>query len=121
MKTNQLRRAFTLLVLVLLGTQLFAQELFEIKIKLLKGENQVTSHATATLLDSKTMEIVAENISNDNDELIIENVKRGEYILMVQKAGYKKADTRYIIIDDKITVYNNLPNNTIGGSPTKVG
>jgi len=108
MKTNRLKRVFILAGLVLLGTQLFAQELFEIKVKLVKSDNQTTIHAMGILLDSKTMEIVAENVCNENEELIFENIKKGEYVLSVQKPGFKKADTRHILIDDKVTVFNNV-------------
>jgi hypothetical protein len=118
MNTNQLKRVFILAGFVLLGSQLFAQELFEIKVKLVKNDNQTTIHATGILLDSKTMEIVDENVSNDNGELIFENVKKGEYILSVLKSGFKKADTRHILIGDKVTVFNNS-NETVFNSPTK--
>jgi alanine dehydrogenase len=107
MKTNQLKRVFALAGLALLGTQLFAQELFEIKVKLIKTENQASNHATATLLDSKTMEIVAQNISNESGEILIENIKKGQYVLMVQKPGYKKTETRFIDIDEKGVVSTN--------------
>jgi len=110
MKRNQLKRVFVLAGLVLMGSQLFAQELFEIKVKLVKSNGQFSNHTTATLLDAKTMEIVAENVSNDNEELIFENVAKGTYILSVQKPGFRKADTRYIIIDKSIAVLNNAPN-----------
>lgn len=107
MKTIKFRKALLIISLAFIGTQLFAQELFEIKVKLVKHQSQLAQQATAILLDSKTMEIVAENISNTNNEVIFENVKRGEYILVVQKPGYKNMDTRRIVIDDKITVFNN--------------
>lgn len=118
MKTNRLKRAFILLVLVISGTQLFAQELYEIKVKLVKYENQVPKHTNATLLDAKTMEIIGESVCNDNNELIFENVSKGEYLLQVRKPGLTKADTRYIIIDDKVTVFNSSTN-AIAKSPTE--
>lgn len=112
MKTSQLKKVFALTVLVLLGTQLFAQDLFEIKVKLVSKVNQESNHATATLLDSKTMEIVAENTSNENGEIIIENIQKGEYVLMVQKPGFKKAETRFIDIDEK-GVVSTIENKTL--------
>lgn len=118
MKTNHLKRVVILLVLVISGTQLFAQELYEIKVKLVKYENQVPKHTNATLLDAKTMEIIAKSVCNDNNELIFENVSKGEYLLQVRKPGLTKADTRYIIIDDKVTVFNSSTN-PIAKSPTE--
>lgn len=112
MKTNQLKKVFVLTGIVLLSTQLFSQDVFEIRVKLVNSINQDSNHATATLLDSKTMEIVAENISNDNGEIIIENIQKGEYVIMVQKPGFKKAETRFIDIDEK-GVVSTIENKTL--------
>lgn len=98
--------------LVFIGTQLFAQEAFEIKVKLVKHENQVTNTTTAKLLDAKTMEIVAENKSNKNNEIIIENIEKGDYILVVQKPGYKQTETRVISIDEN-GITNSDTNNAL--------
>jgi hypothetical protein len=100
MKTIQFRKVLLLMTIVFMGTQLFAQKVFEIKVKLVKHENQTANHTTATLLNANTMEIVAENESNKNNEIIIENIEKGDYILMVQKPGYKHSETRFISIDE---------------------
>ena len=100
MKTIQFRKVLVLMGLVFMGTQVFAQTAFEIKVKLVKHENKTENHATATLLNANTMEIVAENESNKNNEIIIENIEKGDYILMVQKPGYKHSETRFISIDE---------------------
>ena len=100
MKTIQFRKVLLLMSIVFMGTQLFAQKAFEIKVKLVKPENKTQNHATATLLNANTMEIVAENESNKNNEIIIENIEKGDYILMVQKPGYKHSETRFISIDE---------------------
>ncbi|HEY5507370.1 MAG TPA: hypothetical protein VIK29_01765 [Paludibacter sp.] len=110
MKTIQFRKVLLLMSLVLMGTQLFAQKAFEIKVKLVKHENQTANHATATLLNAKTMEIVAENESNKNNEIIIENIEKGDYILMVQKPGYKHSETRFISIDENGITHNDTKN-----------
>lgn len=86
--------------LVFMGTQAFAQNAFEIKVKLVKHENKTESHATATLLNASTMEIVAEKESNRNAEIVITDIEKGDYILMVQKPGYKHSETRFISIDE---------------------
>lgn len=86
--------------LVFIGTQAFAQKAFEIKVRLMKHENKTENHATATLLNASTMEIVAEKESNKNDEIVIKNIEKGDYILMVQKPGYKHSETRFISIDE---------------------
>lgn len=88
------------MTIVFMGTQLFAQKVFEIKVKLVKHENKSENHATATLLNASTMEIVAEKESNRNAEIIITNIEKGDYILMVQKPGYKHSETRFISIDE---------------------
>ena len=100
MKTIQFRKVLLLMTIVFMGTQLFAQKVFEIKVKLVKHENQTANHTTATLLNANTMEIVAENESNKKNEIIIENIEKGDYILMVQKPGYKHSETRFISIDE---------------------
>jgi len=100
MKTIQFRKVLLLVSIVFMGTQLFAQKAFEIKVKLVKHENKTANYATATLLNANTMEIVAENESNKNNEIIIENIEKGDYILMVQKPGYKHSETRFISIDE---------------------
>lgn len=96
--------------LVFMGTQLFAQKAFEIKVKLVKHENKTENHATATLLDAKTMEIVSENRSNENSEIVIENIQKGDYILMVQNPGYKQTETRFISIDENGITHNDTNN-----------
>lgn len=112
MKTIKFRKILLLMGLVFIGTQLFAQEAFEIKVKLVKHENQVTNTTTAKLLDAKTMEIVAENKSNKNNEIIIENIEKGDYILVVQKPGYKQTETRVISIDEN-GITNSDTNNAL--------
>lgn len=86
--------------LIFMGTQAFAQNAFEIKVKLVKHENKSENHATATLLNASTMEIVAAKESNRNNEIIINNIEKGDYILMVQKTGYKHSETQFISIDE---------------------
>jgi len=104
MKTNQVRRVFLLTVFVLLGVQLFAQDSFEIKGKIVKSDRKGGNYATVTLLDSKTMEIVAEDVCNENGEFVIEPVTKGDYILLVQKPGFPKPEKRFIRINEKGTV-----------------
>ena len=104
MKTNQVRRVFLLTVFVLLGVQLFAQDSFEIKGKIVKSDRKGGNYATVTLLDSKTLEIVAEDVCNENGEFVIEPVTKGDYILLVQKPGFPKPEKRFIRINEKGTV-----------------
>lgn len=118
MKTNLVKKISIICVSILIGSQLFAQDTFEIKVKLLKSANPEMKHATAVLRDSKTNEIVAENGKSNNNEFVFSEVKKGEYILEVQKPGDTKADTRYIIIDEKISIMNNTANQ-ITDSPAK--
>ena len=110
MKTIQFRKVLLLVSIVFMGTQLFAQKAFEIKVKLVKHENKTANYATATLLNANTMEIVAENESNKNNEIIIENIEKGDYILMVQKPGYKHSETRFISIDENGITHTDTKN-----------
>jgi hypothetical protein len=110
MKTIKFRKVLLLMGLVFMGTQVFAQKAFEIKVKLVKHENKTENHATATLLDAKTMEIVSENRSNENSEIVIENIQKGDYILMVQNPGYKQTETRFISIDENGITHNDTNN-----------
>ncbi|HZK68249.1 MAG TPA: hypothetical protein VFC36_01485 [Paludibacter sp.] len=110
MKTIKFRKVLLLMGLVFMGTQVFAQKAFEIKVKLVKHENKTENHATATLLDAKTMEIVSENGSNENSEIVIENIQKGDYILMVQNPGYKQTETRFISIDENGITHNDTNN-----------
>jgi len=118
MKTNLVKKIAIICALFLVVGQLFAQDTFEIKVKLLKSTNPEMKHATAILRDSKTNKIVAENGKSNNNEFVFSEVKKGEYILEVQKPGDTKADTRYIIIDEKISIMNNTANQ-ITDSPAK--
>jgi len=101
MKTNQLRKLFLLACLVLFGTQLFAQDSFLIKGKIVKSDTRGGNYATVTLLNSKTMEIVAEDVCNEYGEFVIEPVIKGDYILLVQKPGFPKPEKRFIRINAK--------------------
>jgi len=118
MKKNLVKKIAIICALFLVVGQLFAQDTFEIKVKLLKSTNPEMKHATAILRDSKTNKIVAENGKSNNNEFVFSEVKKGEYILEVQKPGDTKADTRYIIIDEKISIMNNTANQ-ITDSPAK--
>jgi hypothetical protein len=101
MKTNQLKRVFILAGLVLMGTQLFARDLFEIRGKIVKSETQEADYASVVLLDSKSMEIIVDTTCNVNGEFLIDGVEKGNYILLVQKAGYQKPEKRIINITEK--------------------
>ena len=67
MKTNLIKKVSIICALFLAGIQLFAQDTFEIKVKLLKSVNPEMKHATAVLRDSKTNKIVAENGKSNNN------------------------------------------------------
>jgi flagellar hook protein FlgE len=112
MKTNQLVRVFLLAGLVLLGTQAFAAGSFEIKGKIVKSNVESENQAKVFLLDSKSMELVDRITCNKQGEFIFEEVEKGEYLLMVVKPGYRKADTRYIKIDEKGTISDNPDNSS---------
>ena len=104
MKTSKFKRVCLLIGLVFLGVQLFAQNSYEIRGTIVKSDRPERNHASVTLLDSKSMEIVADETSNENGEFVIENVTKGNYILLVQKPGFSKPERRFITINDNGTV-----------------
>lgn len=100
MKTTFLKRAFLLSALALASTAFFAQNCFEIRGRIVKSDRPEGNHASVTLLDSNSMEIVAEETCNDNGEFLIGNLAKGNYILMVQKPGFSKPERRLITISN---------------------
>lgn len=104
MKTRQLKRVSLLSVLVLFGTLLFAQNSFEIRGKIVKSDKPIENYASVILLDSNSMEIVANETCNEKGEFLIEGVAKGNYILLVQKPGFPKPERCFINISDKGTV-----------------
>lgn len=107
MKTHLLKRVIILAGIVLIGTQVFAQEAFTVKGKIVNSDKQVVYNANVNLLDPSTLEIISTGVCNEKGEFVFENVKQGEYILCVNKPGFKKTDSHYVVInnDGKI-VYN---------------
>ena len=98
MKTSQLKRVCLLVGLVFLGAQLFAQNSFEIRGKIVKSDRPEENYASVTLLDAGSMEIVANQICGEKGEFVIENLTKGNYILVVQKPGFHKPERRFISI-----------------------
>ena len=110
MKTTFLKRAILLSVFALAGTSFFAQNHFEIKGKIVKSDRPGGNRANVTLLDSNSMEIVAEQLCNENGEFLIQELIEGNYILVVQKPGFTKPERRFISISDKGTVVQTAEN-----------
>ena len=79
MKTTFLKRAILLSVFALAGTSFFAQNHFEIKGKIVKSDRPGGNRANVTLLDSNSMEIVAEQLCNENGEFLIQELIEGNY------------------------------------------
>ncbi len=100
MKTTILKRAFLLTALALASTTFFAQNTFEIRGRIVKSDRPEGNHASVTLLDASSMEIVANEICNETGEFVIENVAKGDYVLLVQKPGFPKPERRFITICD---------------------
>ena len=101
MKTTFLKRTLLLSVLALASTAFFAQNTFEIRGKIVKSDRPEANHASVTLLDYNSMEIVANETCNENGEFLIEDVAQGNYILLVQKPGFAKPERRFITISNK--------------------
>ena len=100
MKTTILKRAFLLIALALASTTFFAQNTFEIRGRIVKSDRPEGNHASVTLLDANSMEIVANEICNETGEFVIESVAKGDYVLLVQKPGFPKPERRFITISD---------------------
>ncbi len=101
MKTTLLKRVFLLSALALACTAFYAQNSFEIRGRIVKSDRPEGNHASVTLLDSNSMEIITEETCSDKGEFLIENIAKGNYILLVQKPGFPKPERRFITIDDK--------------------
>ena len=76
----------------------------------MKSDRLGGNRAIVTLLDSNSMEIVAEQICNENGEFLIQELTEGNYILVVQKPGFAKPERRFISISDKGTVVQTAEN-----------
>jgi len=100
MKTMLLKRTLLVTALAFLSMPFFARDSFEIRGKVIKSDRSNGNYAAVVLLDARTMEIVAQQVCNENGEFVIEEVQKGEYILLVQKPGYTKPEKRLITIDE---------------------
>jgi hypothetical protein len=107
MKTYQFCKVLFLAVFVVFSTTLLAENSFQITGSVVKSENPALNHANVILVDSQTKQIVAQTTCNENGEFTIQNVPNGNYTLYVQKPGFKKAETRHIIITENGTVIDN--------------
>jgi len=104
MKTIALKKMLLVTVLAFISMPFFAQVKFEIRGKIIKSERPGGNYASVVLLDSKTREIVSDMVCNENGEFVIENVQKGEYILLVQKPGYAEPEKSLITINENGTV-----------------
>ena len=100
MKTNYFTKALLIAGFILLSTPFFAENSFEINGKIIHANKVGAKNAIVTLLDSKTMKIVAQGECNDNGRFDFKDVKTGEYILLSQKAGLKNPGIQSITIDE---------------------
>lgn len=107
MKTNYFNRVLLMAGFILLSTPFFAQNLFEINGKIVHSNNVGAKNATVTLLDSKTMEIVAQSECDENGAFVIKEVKKGEYILLAQKTGFKNPGIQSITINENGSIIEN--------------
>ena len=104
MKTYQFYKALFLAVFVVFSTTLMAENSFQITGSVVKSENPALNLANVILIESQTMQIVAQTTCDQNGEFSIQNVSEGNYTLYIQKPGYKKAELRHIIITQNGTV-----------------
>ena len=88
-----------------------AQNYYEIRGKIVKTQTRSENRAKVLLLDSQTMEVVADTYSNSNGDFIIENIQSGEYLLMAKKPGNDLIETKHISITDKVNIVqgSNVP------------
>lgn len=107
MKIHLSKRVFLLAGIALMGMQLLAQEAFTVRGKIVNSDKQVVWNANVNLLVPNTLEIITTSVCDENGEFVFENVKKGEYILCVNKPGFKKTDSHFVVInDDGKIVYN---------------
>jgi len=95
------------LSLAFLSPSLYANtEVFSgtVKGKVLDENNNPVEFATATLLDSKTKQVVKGEVSNEKGEFVINKVNKGNYILSVSMVGYQRNELNQIEVDNKSAV-----------------
>lgn len=107
MKTNHFARVFLLVSLVLLSTQLFSENSFAIKGKIVNSDKQGVGSAAVSLFNSETMQIVGFDQCDEDGEFVIENLKTGNYVLSVNKPGFSKTDTLYVAINEEGRLIDN--------------
>lgn len=100
MKTNYFTKSLLVAGLILLSTPFFANNLYEINGKIVHSNKEGAKNAIVTLLDSKTMKVVAQSECNENGTFDFKDVKTGEYILLSQKTGLKNPGIQSITIDE---------------------
>ena len=100
MKTNYFTKVLLLAGFVLLSTPFFADNLFEINGKIVHPDKVGAKNATVTLLDSKTMKIVAQSECDENGVFDIKEVKTGKYILMSHLTGLRNSGIQSITLDE---------------------
>jgi len=113
MKTNSFSKVFLLAGFVFLSTPFFAENLFEINGKIVHLNKVGAKNATVTLLDSKTMKIVAHSECDENGVFEIKEVKNGKYILMSQLTGLKNPGIQSITLDENGTIIESTDLSTI--------
>lgn len=86
--------------LLVASAQLFAQTTYVVKGRVVNIQKQPVNFASALLQNALTMEIVAGVYCNEKGIFVIENVLPGEYNLLVNSVGFKKVQSRKIILTE---------------------
>lgn len=103
MKTNlkiQFSKMLFVAFMLFASSQLFAQTTYSVKGRVLNSQKQPINFATALLQKANTLEIVAGGVCNAKGVFVFENIEPGEYIILVNHIGFKKPQTRRIILTE---------------------
>jgi len=100
-KNLHLNRMLILVFLAFFSNLLFAETSGIIKGRVIDSKNNPVEFATASLMNSKTKQLIKGQVCNDKGEFLIDKVKPGEYILAVTMIGYAKNESEKLVIDSK--------------------
>ncbi|MEI7502668.1 MAG: carboxypeptidase-like regulatory domain-containing protein [Paludibacter sp.] len=103
-KNNQSKNVLLLMAMVLISSGIFAETTYSVSGRILNSKRHPAKFATATLLNSTSMEIIGTAVCDGKGEFHIDNVEGGAYYLSINKFGSSNSVCRKIFIDENKTI-----------------
>lgn len=100
MSKFQISRMLFVAFLLVASAQLFAATTYAVKGRVVNTQKQPVHFATAVLQNAQTLEIIAGGICNAKGIFVFDDIMPGEYNLLVNHVGFKKAQSRKIILTE---------------------